>query len=209
MTVPAKKFDTFPPPGSPYDTATRGGRFTLGRALRLLGLSLAGLVLTGFPVWAARRILYPLSLRSLPEMLGDELDIEEGALPEKVEFDSLDGHQLGGWFVPGPDPDAAPWPTVLLVHGYGSYKEQMVGYARILRAGGFATLMFDMEGSGLRTGQAVTLGFKERWSVMGAARYLRTRPDVDPERIGALGVSMGAATAIMAAAEDPTIKAVV
>src|SRR5436190_2142295 len=147
MTVPAKKFDTFPPPGSPYDTATRGGRFTLGRALRLLGLSLAGLVLTGFPVWAARRILYPLSLRSLPEMLGDELDIEEGALPVKVEFDSLDGHQLGGWFVPGPDP--------------------------------------------------------------GAARYLRTRPDVDPERIGALGVSMGAATAIMAAAEDPTIKAVV
>src|SRR5438552_6743670 len=139
MNAPADKVDTFPSPSSPYDVTPRGERSTLGRALRLLGLTLAGLALTGFPVWAARRILYPLSLRSLPEALGEELDIEEGALPEKVEFASLDGHQLGGWFVPGPDPKAAPWPTVLLVHGYGGWKEQMAVYARTLRAGGFAT----------------------------------------------------------------------
>jgi fermentation-respiration switch protein FrsA (DUF1100 family) len=67
--------------------------------------------------------------------------------------------------------------------------------------------MFDMEGSGTRRGQPVTLGFRERWDLMGAARYLRTRSDVDPGRIGVLGVSMGAA--IAAAAEDNSLRAIV
>ena len=130
-------------------------------------------------------------------------------MPEKVEFDSLSGHRLSGWFVPGPDASAKPWPAILLVYGYGGYKEQMVNYARILHVGGFATLMFDMQGSGLRRGQPVTLGARERWDFLGAARYLRSRSDVGTERLGALGVSMGAATMLLGAAEDPNIKAIV
>ena len=39
--------------------------------------------------------------------------------------------------------------------------------------------------------------------------YLRTRPDVDPERIGVLGSSLGAASALLAAAEKLEIKGVV
>ena len=109
----------------------------------------------------------------------------------------------------GCDTSKAPWPAVLLVYGYGGYKEQMVSYAQMLHSGGFATLMFDMEGSGLRRGEPVSLGYRERFDVIGAARYLRNRPDVDPEAIGALGVSMGAAAMLLAAAEDPTIKALV
>ena len=80
---------------------------------------------------------------------------------------------------------------MVLVHGYGGYKEQMAGYARMLHDGGFATLMFDMEGSGTRRGKPVSLGFRERWQLMGAVRFLRSCPDVDPDRIGVLGVSMG------------------
>ena len=45
--------------------------------------------------------------------------------------------------------------------------------------------------------------------MMDAARYLRSRPDVDADKIGALGISMGAATALMAAEDDPTIRAVI
>jgi fermentation-respiration switch protein FrsA (DUF1100 family) len=170
---------------------------------------LAGLLVGGFPVWAARRILYPPWAEELPDSEDMGLDFEDGVVAERVEFESVAGHRLSGWFVPGPEGSAKPWRTVLLVYGYGGYKEQMVAYARIVRAGGFATLMFDMQGSGLRRGEPVTLGFKERWDVMGAARYLQSRPDVDPEAIGVFGVSMGAATAILAAAEEPAIKAIV
>src|SRR5947209_9967315 len=181
----------------------------LARALGVLGFGVAGLALGGLPWWAARRMIHPMGAEPLPQDLDETLDVGVGARPEKVEFTGLDGHKLEGWFVPGPDAGAAPWPVVLLVYGYGGYKEQMVGYAGILHSGGFATMMFDMPGSGRRRGQPVTLGFRERWDLIAAARYLGSRPDVDPERIGVLGVSMGAATAILAAADEPSIKAIV
>jgi fermentation-respiration switch protein FrsA (DUF1100 family) len=194
---------------------SRGGlrpRFAYTRALGVLGLgacALSGLVFGGVPWWAARRIIHPMGAEPLPQDLDEALDVGVDARPEKVEFSGLDGHKLEGWFVPGPDPGKAPWPVVLLVYGYGGYKEQMVSYAGILHSGGFATMMFDMPGSGRRRGQPVTLGFRERWDLIAAARYLRSRPEVDPERIGVLGVSMGAATAILGAADEPSIKAVV
>ena len=37
--------------------------------------------------------------------------------------------------------------------------------------------------------------------------YLASRPDVDPEQIGAFGFSMGGSTTLLAAARDPRIKA--
>src|SRR5262245_57497924 len=180
-------------------------RFTAG----LLGLGLAGVMLGGFPIWAARRVLYPVSLDNAPSGEEAVLDVAPDVRPERVEFTSLSGHQLEGWFVPGPDPERAPWPTILLVYGYGGYKEQMASYARLLRRGGFATFTFDMEGSGLRRGRPGTLGAGGKLDFLGAAQYLRSRPDVDSERLGALGVSMGAATVLLAAVEDPGIKALV
>ncbi|MFL5734049.1 MAG: alpha/beta hydrolase [Chloroflexia bacterium] len=182
---------------------------SLGRTLGVVGLGAVSLVFGGIPFWAARRIIYPVFAEPLPQGLDETLQVAEGARPEKVEFTGLDGHKLEGWFVPGPDSSSAPWPVVLLAYGYGGYKEQMVGYAGILHSGGFATMMFDMPGSGRRRGQPVTLGFRERWDLIAAARYLRSRPDVDRERIGVLGVSMGAATALLAAADEPSIKAIV
>src|SRR5215212_2429663 len=187
----------------------RRGWSLLGRTLGVLGFGAAGLALGGLPWWAARRMIHPMGAEPLPQDLGDTLDVGISARPEKVEFPGLDGHKLEGWFIPGPDASEAPWPVVLLAHGYGGYKEQMVGYAGIVHAGGFATMMFDMPGSGLRRGQPVTLGFRERWDLIAAARYLRRRDDVDKERIGVLGVSMGAATARLAAADEPSIKAIV
>jgi uncharacterized protein len=197
----------------PQPVATANGRPRRGAKSRIKSAALAAgagigaIVFAGFPVWAARRILYPASL----EPVHAALELPEGVtLPaEPVRFTSARGHDLGGWFVPGPDDVPPPWPTILLVQGYAGYKEQMATYAHAVREGGFASLMFDMEGSGLRRGQAVTLGFQERYDVLGAFGYLRSRRDVDHERIGILGVSMGAATALLAAAEEPAIKAIV
>lgn len=194
---------------APGLSAARSGWYRLVQTVSLLGLGAAGVIFGGFPIWAARRILYPMGAEPLPANLSDGLDVGVDVQPESVEFDSLSGHRLSGWFVPGPATSPQPWPTVLLVYGYGGYKEQMTSYARFLHAGGFATLMFDMQGSGLCKGRPVTLGARERWDFLGAAHYLRTRPDVDHARIGALGVSMGAATALLAAVEDPGIKAIV
>jgi fermentation-respiration switch protein FrsA (DUF1100 family) len=54
----------------------------------------------------------------------------------------------------------------------------------------------------------VTLGGLEHLDLMSAVDYLVTRPDVDRDRIGAMGVSLGASTTLLAAADDARIKAV-
>ncbi len=179
------------------------------RRLAIAGAGLAGILLGGFPVWAAHRILYPVHAQPLPHGLEGSLTLENGVAANYVEFDGRGGERLSGWFVPPPAEVATPWPVVLLVYGYGGYKEQMAGYAQFVHDAGFASFMFDMRGSGLLRDKAVTLGYKERWDMLDAARYLRTRDDVDPNRMGALGVSMGGATALLAAEADPAIRAIV
>lgn len=173
-----------------------------------LGLAgLGGLIFGALPVLAARRLLHPISHE--PPPYSEEGLIDVPVRPERVRFQARDGKPLGGWFIPAPDGTPKPWRCVLLLYGYGGYKEQMHEYAKMVHEGGFAALMFDMRGAGLRRREPITLGYKERWDLMDAVRYMKTRPDVDPERIGVFGVSMGGAIAIMAAAEEPGIKAVV
>lgn len=188
----------------------RGVRYDrLARGAAVAGLGLAGLVFGGFPMFAARRIIYPTWSDEYYRATTGKLEMDLPVRPEYVMFEGRDGKALSGWFVPAPEGMAKPWPVVMLAYGYGGFKEQMAGYSRSIHEGGFATFLFDMSGSGLRKGEPVTFGYKERWQMMDAANYLRTRDDVDPARIGALGVSMGAAATLLAAAEDPGIKAVV
>ena len=168
---------------------------------------LGGLIFGALPVLAARRLLHPVTHE--PPPYTEEGLIDVPVLPERVEFTARDGKPLGGWFIPAPDGTPKPWRCVLLLYGYGGYKEQMHEYAKMVHEGGFAALMFDMRGAGLRRSEPITLGYKERWDLMDALRYIQTRPDVDPERIGAFGVSMGGAIALMGAADEPGIKAVV
>ncbi|PZS00663.1 MAG: hypothetical protein DLM69_06190 [Candidatus Chloroheliales bacterium] len=70
-------------------------------------------------------------------------------------------------------------------------------------------LLFDFRGHGKSGGKHSSIGYKERRDLYAAVRYVKSRPEVDPERIGVIGVSMGAATAILTAAECAAIKAVV
>ncbi|MEP6774284.1 MAG: alpha/beta fold hydrolase [Chloroflexota bacterium] len=188
-----------------------GRRSKPGRALAVAGLGLAGLVFGGFPYWAARRVMYPAFEEAMPRGANLPLSIElnSNAVPEYVVYSGHNGMERSGWFVPGADTAEKPWPTILLLYGYGGHKEQMAYYARLLHDAGFACFMFDMHGSGLLRGLPVTMGYTERWDTLDAVAYLGTRSDVDSDRIGALGVSMGAATALMAAELEPKIKAVV
>jgi fermentation-respiration switch protein FrsA (DUF1100 family) len=70
-------------------------------------------------------------------------------------------------------------------------------------------MFLDHRRHGQSGGKATTMGPREVRDLVGAVAYLRTRPDVDPERIGAIGCSMGSAIVIGAAAQDPSIQAVV
>lgn len=113
---------------------------------------------------------------------------------ETVTFPARDGVPLSGWFVPCPGAKTA----VVLLHGHGSNRSQMLARAKLFRAQGFAVLLYDSRGHGLSGGDRVSFGWYETRDLLGALDFLRQRGF---HEFGCLGVSMGGATIALAAAE--------
>jgi dipeptidyl aminopeptidase/acylaminoacyl peptidase len=116
---------------------------------------------------------------------------------EEVTVDSSTGARLAGRFYPGSKRAA-----IVLTHGYGGNQDEMLPVADALHRSGFTVFTYNVR-------REVTFGAKEQDDLISVVDYLSRREEVDAERIGALGFSMGAATTIMAAARDSRIKAVV
>ena len=128
---------------------------------------------------------------------------------EDVEIPAAGGLNLPGWYMPaeGTDPSAAA-PAVALVHGWESARDRMLPHAQFLHAAGFSVLAIDVRGHGANGAEALPVSVGEfAADARAAAAWLRARDDV--ARVGLLGHSMGAAGALVAAASDPGISAVV
>lgn len=126
---------------------------------------------------------------------------------EDVEFVSRRGDvTLRGWYISGQEEK----PALILVHGIGSVRsgDRAVDLASRLAGKGFNILMFDLRGHGTSGGDQVSGGYFEQWDVLGAFDFLAGM-GIQPGRIGLVGFSMGAATAILAAAQEPDMGAVV
>jgi fermentation-respiration switch protein FrsA (DUF1100 family) len=162
---------------------------------------LSVLVLAGVGWIGSERGIHPSLSDDLPKL--EDYPQLEAAL-EDVTFQSSDGTTLAGWFIPGESPT-----TIILLHGFSDIRDKMLPHAGFLHDAGYSVLLFDLRSKGESGGDAVTFGYHERGDVQGAVQYLKDRPDADGENVGVLGVSMGAATAIMAAADTPELKAVV
>ena len=132
-----------------------------------------------------REAHYPWSIADFPDLQ-----------PQEIAFKSRTHITIAGSFFRGSRPA-----TVLLSHGDGDNREQMLPYAEFLHKAGFTVLTYDMRSRG--HSELVPL------DLISAVDYLTTRADVDHERIAALGVSLGASVTILAAADDLRIKAVV
>jgi len=131
---------------------------------------------------------------------------------EPVTFDS-DGLKLAG-VVHLPD-DLKPQerrPALLVLHGFGSNKasNSAVVPCELLTAMGYVTMRFDMRGCGESEGEFGRIICLEQVEDTKAAHaFLAGRPEVDPDRIGALGSSFGAAVAVYTAGVHDKIAAVI
>ena len=123
--------------------------------------------------------------------------------PEEVSL-RIAGTRIAGSFFPGARPA-----LIVLSHGYGDNQAQMLPYANFLHRAGYSVFTYDMRSRGRSGGKAVTLGALEYLDLISAVENLAARTDVDPGRIGALGVSLGASATLLAAANDRRIRAVV
>jgi dienelactone hydrolase len=74
---------------------------------------------------------------------------------------------------------------------------------------GYGVLLFDRRGEGESEGDPNVFGWQGERDVHAAVAFLQSRPDVDPERIGGIGLSVGGEMMIEAAAESDSLRAVV
>lgn len=108
-------------------------------------------------------------------------------------------------------PDAkGPQPAVALTGPFTGVKEQVVGtYAERLAQAGLVTLAFDHRGFGESGGRRQHEDSQGKLADLRAAVGVLTgRPEVDPARIGVVGVCLGGGYAVRAAATDPRVNAV-
>jgi uncharacterized protein len=127
------------------------------------------------------------------------------AIPhEDVGFRSSDGLRLTGWYVPSRNGAA-----IVVVHGGGGDRAGGVRHARMLARHGYGVLLYDARGRGGSEGRPDAIGWTWQRDLAGALRWLARRSDVDPDRIGGLGLSTGAETLLQAAAERDDLRAVV
>ena len=96
-----------------------------------------------------------------------------------------------------------------MVHGGGGDRTGAVAHADLLARHGYGVLVYDSRGRGESEGTPVSFGWGWPKDVAGALAFLRDRAEIDPDRIGGLGVSTGADVLIEVAAKDRTLKAVV
>lgn len=148
---------------------------------------------------AAWILLHPLRIPPVitPRVLG---------LPYRRVTLQSDGARLAGWHV-APRPEEDLRAGIVLCHGHNDSRMQFLPMLRRLRDAGFHTLLFDFRTMGASKGEVCTYGAYEKGDALAAVQWLRTEAGV--ERVGLYGISMGGATALLAAAEDPSIEAVV
>lgn len=130
---------------------------------------------------------------------------EYGFRFEVITFRSADGTVIRGWYVPAAGD--RPKGTVILCHGIGGNRQSMLGDTPFLRQHGFACLLFDFRSRGESDGAVCTLGWRETDDLLSAVGWVRARRELSNRPIGVLGVSLGAATAIRAAARCKDIQA--
>jgi pimeloyl-ACP methyl ester carboxylesterase len=174
------------------------------KKLLIAGLSLVVLLVLVF-IGISAYLGYSLTRVERAPVSGSPADI--GLAYEDVSFPSLyKDLTLRGWFLPAGNSDR----VIIMVHGNGSNRNVAdsgsLNIAGELVRHGFNVLMFDLHGCGESDGNTVSGGYYEKDDLKGAVAYVRQR---GYEKIGVLGFSLGAVSALLAAAEDTEIDAVV
>lgn len=201
------------------DPATVAGLACLVTGLLLLGAGSVALV-RSMPGWwkllaipaalaALLFVLYPippaLYATNLPRpALGATTPADRELTYLDAEFVTWDGVLLSGWYVPSSNSAA-----VVLLHGASSTRSAVLEHAAVLARHGYGVLLFDARGHGRSGGQAMDFGWYGDLDIAAALSYLESRPEVDPGRLGAVGMSMGGEQVVGAAATDTRIRAVV
>ena len=145
-------------------------------------------------------ITHPIEVRNaLRETPGDY-----GLPYEDVTAISADGLELAGWYIPSQN-----GAVIMAQHGYKSDRTGLLEEAQMLFRHGYGVLLTTIRAHDLSAGNQISFGYHEMQDLEAWYQSLLTRDEVNPNKIGVLGNSMGGSLVIQYAAQNRYIKAVV
>lgn len=144
----------------------------------------------------------------LPEITAtsDEPEEEASITGVREELENPDGLVLVGTLY-APVDSEPPWPGVILLHMLWSDRTVWEDYAHELAGNGIAVFALDMRGHG-ETGGEVNWDLAEE-DIQFVWENLADRPDIDANRTGIVGASIGANMALISGENEPQIRTVV
>ncbi len=128
--------------------------------------------------------VYEATLPARVAVVGSPADL--GLPYEDVVMFAADGVTPRGWYIPSQNGAA-----IIALHGAGGNRTQLVRLAQFLAQAGYGVLLFDLRAHGESDGTLFPMT-DDSQDVAPVVAYLQGRQDVDPERIGAVGLSLGA-----------------
>ncbi len=149
-------------------------------------------------------LTFGVFVANVPHVLPDKTPADYGFAYESVTFPTAQGETIAAWYIASQNGAA-----VITVHGASGNRGDTLGQAAVLAKHGYGVLLIDVEGFGGSTGRTNDYGLYGDRDVAAAVDYLKTRPEVDASRIGALGLSMGGEIVLTSAAQQPDLRAVV
>lgn len=162
---------------------------------RFLTFASAGIaLLVGGSGWIA---FYP----AVPSDLDGAPDLD--AVAEEVRIPLADGDALDGYVLAGDGKG-----VIVMFHGYGRMHDRMWRYAQFLAPEGYTLVTVDFRSSRADDRVPTTLGHYEQIDAQATIDWVREQPWAAGQPIGLLGESLGASVALIVAAANPDVKAV-
>ncbi len=154
------------------------------------------------PVAGALALIHSVAQPAAERRLLDPADVLMDV--DEIDFMAADGVRLSGWYLAG----RKGMPPIILCHDLGGSRGVVLSTAVVLNGAGYPILMFDFRRHGASAGSRSTFGLNERLDLLAAADYLATRDDIEPGRLGAWGVGMGAYAVALGAVENDAFVAI-
>jgi pimeloyl-ACP methyl ester carboxylesterase len=167
-------------------------------------LFIAGLALIFFTILATAAISGYLVYRMMtPAQSHSDFDLRNfPGHPDVVSYSVTGEGARDGWFFPG----LKSAPTVILCPAYQSSRGELLTLASALQDHQYNVFLFDFSAHGSSGGHS-TLGFRESAELRAAIDAVANRGDVDPNRFGLWGVTLGAYAALSEATGDKRVRA--
>ncbi|OGS07470.1 MAG: hypothetical protein A2270_09390 [Elusimicrobia bacterium RIFOXYA12_FULL_51_18] len=125
---------------------------------------------------------------------------------ETVNFTTADGLTLKSWFIPAVGGETEK--TIILCHGWGVNRGDLLRDTHFLAEKGFNLFYFDFRASGESGGSISSVGYLETRDFDAAYDFLKTHRPRAMEHAAVFGSSMGGSVAIFAGAKYPELKCV-